>query len=72
MVQMSLFAGRRSSDRAFLLLQNLFCAQHLPRYSGTSAVFAAVKLDALLHQSGMHSAEERARMVGKYLARIVR
>ena len=30
MWQMSLFAGRRSSDRIFLLLQNLFCAQHLP------------------------------------------
>mmetsp|Transcript_41353 Transcript_41353/g.104812 ORF Transcript_41353/g.104812 Transcript_41353/m.104812 type:complete len:613 (+) Transcript_41353:60-1898(+) len=36
----ALFAGRRSSDRAFLVLQNMFCLQHLEGIIGTSAIGA--------------------------------
>ncbi|KAL4421767.1 hypothetical protein ABPG77_009750 [Micractinium sp. CCAP 211/92] len=32
-----LFAGRRSTSRRFLLLQNWYCMQYLPHYGGTSA-----------------------------------
>lgn len=63
--QTLLFAGRRSTDRAFLLLQNLFCAQHLPNYAGTSAIYAVCKIDAALQSLGLDSVEERKAHIGK-------
>lgn len=63
-VQVALFAGRRSSDRTFLLLQNLFCRQHLKGCIGTSSIFAAGCIDqALLAESA--SLEERKSRVGE-------
>ena len=50
---MSLFAGRRSSDRVYLLLENWYCARHLAAYSGTSAVLAVAQLDAALAAQGL-------------------
>ncbi len=64
-VQLALFAGRRASDRTFLLLQNLFCAAHLPEYSGTSAVFAVDKIDAALAAQGA-SLSARKAMIGGF------
>lgn len=54
-----LFAGRRSSDRIFLLLQNLFCMWHLNNYAGTSAVLAVRKIDAALARCGYNAAERK-------------
>lgn len=64
-MQMSLFAGRRSSDRAFLLLQNLLCARHLPHYGGTSSVYAVTLIDRTLRQLGISDAQQRIPYTGK-------
>lgn len=61
---MALFAGRRSSDRTFLLLQNLFCRQYLERCVGTSSIFAAGYIDQALQENGA-SLEERKLRVGE-------
>lgn len=47
-LQVALFAGRRASDPAYLLLQNAFFARHAKGYVGTSSVYAAT----LLHHVG--------------------
>jgi nicotinic acid phosphoribosyltransferase len=52
-----LFAGRRCSDRAFLLLQNLFCMRNLSNYAGTSAVLAVRKIDSALARCGYNQKE---------------
>lgn len=64
-MQLALFAGRRSSDRLYLLLQNAFCAEHLPNYVGTSAVLAMEHIDAGLKACGMTSMEERRMKMGR-------
>ena len=51
--QVSLFAGRRSSDRVYLLLENWFVAHHLRAYGGTSAVLAVAHIDAVLEAQGL-------------------
>ena len=51
--QVSLFAGRRASDRVYLLLENWFVAQHLRAYGGTSAVLAVAHIDAVLEAQGL-------------------
>lgn len=56
----ALFAGRRASDRLFLLLQNLYCMRHLKGYAGTSAVLAAQEVDAALRQAGKDDAARAA------------
>lgn len=64
--QTSLFAGRRSTDRSFLLLQNLFCAQHLKGYAGTSAVYAVSKMGAVLQQQGVQDLQQRRKCIGEH------
>ena len=63
-LQTALFAGRRSSDVTFLLLQNLFCARCMKGYCGTSAVSAVAVTDAQLRQLGVSSLEERRKVIG--------
>ncbi len=64
MLQMALFAGRRSTDRTFLLLQNLLCAKHLPNYMGTSSVFAITLIDRTARRLGMSNPEQRHDLTG--------
>jgi len=66
-VQMALFAGRRSTDRTFLLLQNLMCAQHLPNYMGTSSVFAVTLIDRTARRLGMSDPDQRRALTGTVL-----
>lgn len=47
---MMLFAGRRSTGRRYLLLQNWYCMHHLPNYQGTSSVLAVTLLGQLLQE----------------------
>ena len=63
-VQTVLFAGRRSSDRVFLLLQNVYCAKHLKGYAGTSAIYAVAKVDAALRHLGVQDPAERHEAIG--------
>ena len=63
--QTALFAGRRISDRGFLLLQNLFCQKHLPGYVGTSSVYAVTLLERAMRVEGM-PAPDRQRAVGTF------
>lgn len=63
-LQMALFAGRRSSDRIFLLLQNLLCARHLPNYMGTSSVFAITLINRAAQCVGMSCSEQRRALTG--------
>ena len=65
--QTALFAGRRSSDVTFLLLQNLFCARHLKSYAGTSAVSAVAVTDWQLRRLGVGSLEDRRAVIGAWL-----
>ncbi|GAB4816318.1 hypothetical protein N2152v2_003364 [Parachlorella kessleri] len=60
---LSLFAGRRSSSRRYLVLQNWYCRKYMRRFSGTSAVFHAALLNQLLQQKGA-SEEERQGAIG--------
>ncbi|CAL8464515.1 g4050 [Coccomyxa elongata] len=64
-VKMALFAGRRSSDRLYLLLQNLLCARHLPHYMGTSSVFAVTLIDRALRDLGITDAQQRVPYTGR-------
>ena len=66
-LQMALFAGRRSTDRKFLLLQNLLCAKHLPNYMGTSSVYAVTLINRIARQTGMCSPEQRHTLTGALL-----
>ena len=50
----------------FLLLQNIFCAQHLKGYAGTSAVYAVAKVDAALQQLGIDDLAERRAHIGAH------
>ncbi len=63
-LQMALFAGRRSTDRTFLLLQNLLCAKHLPNYAGTSSVYAITLIDRTARRLGMSSPDQRHALTG--------
>ena len=67
-LQMALFAGRRSTDRKFLLLQNLLCAKHLPNYMGTSSVYAITLIDRVARHTGMCSPEQRHSLTGALLS----
>ncbi|CAL5220669.1 g2715 [Coccomyxa viridis] len=62
-VKMALFAGRRSTDRTFLLLQNLLCTKHLPNYLGTSSVYAITLIDRTA-RLGVSSPEQRHALTG--------
>lgn len=64
-VQIALFAGRRSSDRAYLLLQTWFCAHNLKNYIGSSSVFAFSHLSRIMEEEGMHEPEERIQQIGE-------
>ena len=64
LAQLALFAGRRSTDRAFLLLQNVLCARCLPNYAGTSSVFAVTLIDRALRATGVDDARERMAATG--------
>lgn len=63
-MQLALFAGRRSTDRLFLLLQNAFCAEHMPNYVGTSAILAVEHIDAALQACGVKSLGQRKEKIG--------
>jgi hypothetical protein len=67
-LQTALFAGRRATDRGFLLLQNLFCQRHLPGYSGSSSVYAVTLLERAMRAEGIPVAERKA-AVGALLRR---
>lgn len=64
LMQIALFAGRRSSDRAYLLLQTLFCAHHLKPYIGTSSIYAVIHLDEALTSEGVKDPQERKSQIG--------
>ena len=64
-MQLALFAGRRSTDRLFLLLQNAMCAETLPGYAGTSSIFAVDHIDAALLDCGMTSLQDRQQHIGE-------
>ncbi len=59
-LQTALFAGRRATDRGFLLLQNLFCQRHLPGYSGSSSVYAVTLLERAMRAERIPVAERKA------------
>ncbi|KAG2444052.1 hypothetical protein HYH02_008995 [Chlamydomonas schloesseri] len=68
-LRVALFAGRRSSDLLYLLLQNLYAAAHLHAYAGTSSLFAAATV--CRHWAGMHVPERErwggpGRLVGTH------
>jgi len=58
-VRIALFAGRRSSDRVYLLLQNLFCMLHLKQWIGTSSIAAAECLHSVLMEHSCPGVEVR-------------
>ena len=62
--QLALFAGRRSTDRAFLLLQNVLCARCLPNYGGTSSILAVTLIDRALRANGVTDPRERMTATG--------
>jgi hypothetical protein len=64
-MKVGLFAGRRSSDRVFLLLQNLFCAYFMPGYIGTSSIFAVRRIDEALAVQGLQAPERKA-VIGEH------
>ena len=64
-LQIALFAGRRSSDRAYLLLQTWFCAHHLKNYIGSSSIFAFSHLSRALEEQGVHKPEKRIEQMGR-------
>jgi hypothetical protein len=66
MMQLALFAGRRSTDRVFLLLQTVLCARHLPNYLGSSSIFAATLIDRALRSQGLTRPEERVPHTGAH------
>ena len=70
-LQMALFAGRRSTDRTFLLLQNLLCAKHLPNYLGTSSVYAITLVDRTARRLGMSSPDQRHALTGALQQRCI-
>ena len=61
---MSLFAGRRASDRLYLLLENWFVAHHLRAYAGTSAVLAVAHIDAVLEAQGLTPEQRQQSGIG--------
>ena len=63
-MQIALFAGRRSSDRAYLLLQTWFCAHHLKNYIGSSSIFAFSYLSRALEEEGVHKPADRIEEMG--------
>lgn len=58
-----MFAGRRSTDKLYLVLQNAYCAQALHGYAGTSSVYALEILDGVLGRQGI-SEQQRRQMLG--------
>ena len=64
-VQIALFAGRRSSDRAYLLLQTWFCAHNLKNYIGSSSIFAFSHLSRVMQEEGLYQPEERIQQIGR-------
>ena len=64
-VQIALFAGRRSSDRAYLLLQTWFCGHNLKNYIGSSSMFAFSHLSRVMQEEGLHQPEERLQQIDK-------
>lgn len=62
--QEAVFAGRRSTDRLYLLLQNAFCAKALKGYAGTSSVYAVAQLDTALAAQGL-APQQRVEMLGE-------
>jgi len=71
-LQVSLFAGRRSSDRVYLLLENWFVAHHLRAYAGTSAVLAVTHIDAALAAQGETPQQRLASGIGEHAGRCSR
>ncbi|XRB15301.1 methylcrotonoyl-CoA carboxylase [Pseudoscourfieldia marina] len=61
-LKIALFAGRRSSDRTYLLLQNLFCMRHLVGYVGTSSVQSANLVDGAMRHAGIGEAGRKAQI----------
>lgn len=57
-------AGRRSTDLAHLLLQNLYMMHHCRGYTGTSSVMALALLHPLMAAQG-YTQQRRASLVGR-------
>lgn len=66
-LKIALFAGRRSSDRAYLLLQTWFCAHRLKNYIGSSSIFAFSHLSRALEEQGVHNPEKRIEQMGRLI-----
>lgn len=66
-VKIALFAGRRSSDRAYLLLETWFCAHNLHNYIGSSSIFACSHLSRIMEEEGVHDPEERIHQIGRLI-----
>lgn len=66
-VKIALFAGRRSSDRAYLLLQTWFCGHNLKNYIGSSSIFAFSHLSRVMQEEGLHQPEERLQQIGRLI-----
>ena len=62
--QVALFAGRRSTDKLYLTLQNAYCAHALDGYAGTSSVYALEILDRVLGRRGIDE-QRRQQMLGE-------
>ncbi|DBA73502.1 hypothetical protein WJX77_001486 [Trebouxia sp. C0004] len=66
-LKIALFAGRRSSDRAYLLLQTWFCAHNLKNYIGSSSIFAFSHLSRALEEEGVHKSADRIEEMGRLI-----
>lgn len=64
-----MFAGRRSTDKLYLVLQNAFCARALKGYAGTSSVYAVEVLDRVLGRQGV-SEQRRREILGEWSATV--
>ncbi|KAF5834836.1 hypothetical protein DUNSADRAFT_8376 [Dunaliella salina] len=60
--ELALFAGRRSSDRLFLVLQTLVFARLVKGYIGTSSLFVASLLDKAWDQVGLPLSERKMQL----------
>lgn len=65
-VKVALFAGRRSSDRVFLLLQNHFVRSQIRNFVGSSSILAVSHADSALGLAGVEPVEERVFRIGMF------
>ena len=69
-IRLVLFAGRRSSSRRYLLLQNLYCQLNLKGFSGTSSIPVPLLLGELAKEK-IVALEPKSRLTN-YVAKITK